>query len=137
MTRLTITLVIASALGAHPVYADSAAERLAESATVLKEILAMPDQGIPPEVLAKAQCVVIVPGLKKAGFIVGGQYGRGFLTCRQKGRGAWTAPAALRMEGGSLGFQIGATETDVVLLLMDQTAVDGVLRLSERTRRAA
>ena len=128
MTRLTIALVLAGALGAHPVHADNAAERLAESATVLKEILAMSDQGIPPEVLAKAQCVVVVPGLKKAGFIVGGQYGRGFLTCRQQGRGGWTAPAALRMEGGSFGFQIGATETDVVLLLMDQTAVDGVLR---------
>lgn len=108
--------------------ADSAAERLANSAAVLREVMAMPDQGIPPELLAKAQCVVIVPGLKKAGFIVGGQYGRGFMTCRQNKTGAWGAPAALRMEGGSFGFQIGATESDVVLLLMDQEAVDGILR---------
>ena len=110
--------------------ADSAAERLADSAAVLREVMTMPDQGIPPELLAKAQCVVIVPGLKKAGFIVGGQYGRGFMTCRQNKTGAWGAPAALRMEGGSFGFQIGATESDVVLLLMDQEAVDGILRSS-------
>jgi lipid-binding SYLF domain-containing protein len=111
-----------------PAHADSAAERLADAAAVLRQILAAPDQGLPTEVLAKAHCVVIVPGLKKAGFIVGGTYGRGFITCRRQGTGAWGAPAALRMEGGSFGFQIGATESDVILLLMDQTAVDGVLR---------
>jgi lipid-binding SYLF domain-containing protein len=111
-----------------PAHADSAAERLADAAAVLRQILAAPDQGLPTDVLAKAHCVVIVPGLKKAGFIVGGTYGRGFITCRRQGTGAWGAPAALRMEGGSFGFQIGATESDVILLLMDQTAVDGVLR---------
>jgi lipid-binding SYLF domain-containing protein len=110
--------------------ADTAADRLANSAAVLRQILAAPDQGLPTDVLAKAQCVVIVPGLKKAGFVVGGAYGRGFITCRRQGNGPWSAPAALRMEGGSFGFQIGATESDVILLLMDQTAVDGVLRSS-------
>lgn len=108
--------------------ADNAAERLADSAAVLRQIMASPDQGIPVPLLAKARCVVVVPGLKKAGFIVGGTYGRGFITCRRKGSSAWGPPAALRMEGGSLGFQIGATESDVIMLLMDQTAVDGVLR---------
>lgn len=62
---------------------DTAAERLADSASVLRQIMASPDQGIPVPLLAKARCVVIVPGLKKAGFIVGGTYGRGFITCRR------------------------------------------------------
>lgn len=116
------------ALVPAPARADTAAERLADSAVVLKEVMSAPDQGIPPGLLAKAQCVVIVPGLKKGGFIVGGTYGRGFMTCRQKGAGSFGAPAAIRMEGGSFGFQIGATESDVVLLLMDQESVDGILR---------
>ena len=128
VTRAALIGLAMAALLPAPAWADSAAERLADSATVLREVMAMPDQGIPPELLAKAQCVVIVPGLKKAGFIVGGQYGRGFMSCRQTETKAWGAPAALRMEGGSFGFQIGATESDVVLLLMDQEAVDGILR---------
>jgi lipid-binding SYLF domain-containing protein len=127
-TATVLTGLATLTLLSAPAYADTAAERLADSAAVLRDVMAMPDQGIPPELIAKAQCVVIVPGLKKAGLIVGGQYGRGFLTCRRKGSTAWGAPAALRMEGGSFGFQIGATESDVVLLLMDQTAVDGILR---------
>jgi lipid-binding SYLF domain-containing protein len=128
IARITIFgFAVCAAMPAVAV-ADTAAERLAESAAVLRQIMASPDQGIPVPVLAKARCVVIVPGLKKAGFIVGGTYGRGFITCRRQGSTAWGPPAALRMEGGSLGFQIGATESDVIMLLMDQTAVDGVLR---------
>lgn len=110
-----------------PAYAETAAERLAESATVLKEIMSAPDKGIPTDLLKKAHCVVIVPGLKKAGLIVGGKYGRGFLVCRNGETNAWGAPAALRIEGGSFGFQIGASETDVVMLLMDPRSVQGIL----------
>lgn len=128
MTRAALAALAILIAVPVPAHADSAAERLGEAAAVLRQILAAPDQGLPTEVLAKAHCVVIVPGLRKAGFIVGGTYGRGFITCRRQGKGAWSAPAALRMEGGSFGFQIGATESDVILLLMDQTAVDGVLR---------
>ena len=128
VTRMaTVALALLVALPA-PARADNAAERLADSASVLRQIMASPDQGIPVPLLAKARCIVIVPGLKKAGFIVGGTYGRGFITCRRQGSNTWGPPAALRMEGGSLGFQIGATESDVIMLLMDQTAVDGVLR---------
>ena len=125
LTGLALVALLPAQAGA-----DSAAERLANSAAVVREVMASADQGIPSELLAKAQCVVIVPGVKKAGFIVGGQYGRGFMTCRRNGTGAWGPPAALRMEGGSFGFQIGATESDVILLLMDQEAVDGILRSS-------
>jgi lipid-binding SYLF domain-containing protein len=102
-----------------------AARRLEDAATVFHEIMATPDKGIPRDLLAKAQCAVIVPGLKKGAFIVGAKYGRGFLTCRQ-GQ-SWSAPGAIRVEGGSFGFQIGGSETDVVMLVMNQGGEDKLL----------
>lgn len=120
-------LTLAMAAGPAPLLADTAAERLAESALVLKEVMEAPDKGIPADLLKKAQCVIVVPGLKKVGLVVGGKYGRGFLVCRNAETGAWIAPAALRIEGGSFGFQIGASETDVIMLLMDQRSVKGIL----------
>jgi SH3 domain-containing YSC84-like protein 1 len=120
-----LTVVVAA--GSAPLQADTAAERLAESATVLKEVMEAPDKGIPTDLLSKAQCVVVVPGLKKAGLVVGGKYGRGFLICRKADTNAWGAPAALRIEGGSFGFQIGVSETDVIMLLMDERSVKGIL----------
>jgi lipid-binding SYLF domain-containing protein len=120
-------VVLALVAFSSPLYADTVQERLAESTTVLKEIMSAPDKGIPSDLLKKAHCVVIVPGLKKAGLIVGGKYGRGFLVCRNSETHAWGAPAALRIEGGSFGFQIGASETDVVMLLMDPRSVQGIL----------
>jgi lipid-binding SYLF domain-containing protein len=113
--------------GAAPLHADTAAERLAESALVLKEVMNAPDQGIPADLLDSAYCVVIVPGVKKVGFVVGGKYGRGFAICRTDLKNGWGAPAALRMEGGSFGFQIGASETDVIMLVMDRRSMDGLL----------
>ena len=124
LTVAALTVTIAG--GATPLYAETAAERLAESATILKEVMGAPDKGIPSDLLKSAQCVVIVPGLKKAGLIVGGKYGRGFLVCRGADK-AWGAPAALRIEGGSFGFQIGASETDVIMLLMDERSKNGIL----------
>jgi lipid-binding SYLF domain-containing protein len=118
---------LAVAAGSASLQADTAAERLAESATILREIMAAPDKGIPSDLLKAAQCVVIVPGLKKVGLVVGGKYGRGFLLCRNPDTSAWGSPAALRIEGGSFGFQIGASETDVIMLLMDQRSVKGIL----------
>ena len=120
-------LSLAVAAGSASLHADTAAERLAQSATVLKEVMEAPDKGIPSDLLKAAQCVIIVPGLKKVGLGVGGKYGRGFLVCRRPETGAWGAPAALRIEGGSVGFQIGASETDVIMLLMDQRSVKGIL----------
>lgn len=91
--------------------------RLEESAIVLSEIMNSPDKGIPEDLLQKAHCAVVIPGMKKGAFIVGGQYGKGFLTCRKAG--GWSAPASIRVEGGSFGFQIGGSETDVVMLVMN------------------
>jgi SH3 domain-containing YSC84-like protein 1 len=104
---------------------EATTQRLQRSAEVFNEIMATPDKGIPRDLLQRAQCAVIVPSMKKAGFVVGAQYGKGFLTCRQGG--SWSAPAAIRVEGGSFGFQIGGSETDVIMLVMNQGGEDNVL----------
>jgi lipid-binding SYLF domain-containing protein len=94
----------------------------------MKEIMAVPDKGIPHDLLSKANCLVVVPGMKKGAFIVGAQYGRGFATCRkQSGATGWSAPAAIRVEGGSVGFQIGGQETDVVLLVMNEKGAERLM----------
>jgi SH3 domain-containing YSC84-like protein 1 len=107
--------------------ADTPQERLSESAAVFNEIMATPDKGIPQDLLNKAQCAIIVPSLKKGAFIVGGEYGRGFAECRQSDGTGWGAPAAVRVEGGSLGFQIGGSATDVVMLVMSQRGMDKLM----------
>jgi len=103
-------------------------ERINESAVVIKEILGMPD-GIPKDLLNKADCLVIYPSVKKAAFVVGGSYGRGVITCRkgQDFSGTWSAPAMFALEGGSFGFQIGAQATDFVLLVMNESGANSVM----------
>src|SRR5713101_6601386 len=103
---------------------ESAATRLKTSAEVLSEIMAAPDKGIPQELLEKSQCIVIVPGMKKGAFLIGANYGRGFLLCRQSSGAGWSAPGAVKVEGGSFGFQIGGSETDVVMLVMNKSGAD-------------
>jgi len=98
-------------------------KRLQDAAAVVNEMMGMPDKGVPQPVLDKAQCIVVVPGLKKAAFIVGGQYGRGYASCRRSG-GGWGPPAAVKLEGGSFGLQLGGQSTDVILLVMDQRGMD-------------
>src|SRR5512140_3652809 len=96
--------------------AETAPEQLKSATIVLDEVLGAPDQGIPKDLLDKAYCVVVVPGVKKVAFGVGAKYGRGFISCRDLAHHTgWGAPGAVRMEGGSFGFQIGASETDVVM----------------------
>ncbi len=112
---------------ATPLFAADVAERLKDSATLMAEIMATPDRSIPQEFLEMAHCIVVVPGLKKAAFGFGGKYGRGFISCRKKGGPGWSAPGAVRMEGGSFGFQIGVSSTDVVLLVMNERGVDKLL----------
>lgn len=125
----TTLLVLGSLLATTTtMLADTTAERLDESATVLKEIMNAPDQGIPQDLLEKANCVVIVPGVKKAAFVFGGKYGKGFMVCRKESGHGWGSPAAIRMEGGSFGFQIGGSETDVVMLVMDPSGKKALLQ---------
>jgi lipid-binding SYLF domain-containing protein len=84
------------------------------------------DRAIPQDLLDKAHCIVVVPGLKKGAFIVGAKYGRGFVSCRKEGAG-WSAPGAVRVEGGSVGFQIGGSETDVIMLVLNERGMQKLL----------
>jgi lipid-binding SYLF domain-containing protein len=107
--------------------ADTPQERFSDATKVFEEIMATPDKGIPEDLLEKAHCVVIVPGMKQAGFVLGAKYGKGYAVCRKE-HGGWAAPEAIRVEGGSFGFQIGASSTDVVMLVMNER---GMRRLME------
>jgi lipid-binding SYLF domain-containing protein len=125
MKKSLLALAVLSAI-ALPARADEdPSRRLADAAAVFTEIMHTPDKGIPHELLDHASCIAIVPGMKKAGFIVGAKYGKGYVTCRT--HAGWSAPATIRIEGGSVGFQIGATETDVVLLIRNHRGMERLL----------
>ena len=127
--KIRILLVI-SLFSAFSAFAqDKEDDRLKNSYTVLKEILATPDQGIPRDLLNKAECVIVYPSVLKAAFIVGGSYGRGVITCRTGANlnGPWSAPAMFALEGGSFGLQIGGEATDFVLLVMNDSGANSVL----------
>jgi len=106
---------------------SKAVKRLGAAADVFVETMEMKDQGIPQDLLNKAHCVVIVPGMKKGAFIFGGKFGRGFSLCRKSSGPGWSAPAAVRVEGGSFGFQIGGSETDVIMLVMNKKGKDKLI----------
>lgn len=106
--------------------ANDEEKRLERAGEVLTEIMATSDKAIPQELLEKSECAVIVPGMKKAAFIVGGKYGKGFFVCR-KATAGWGSPAAVTVEGGSVGFQIGGSESDVVLLVMNKRGAERLL----------
>jgi lipid-binding SYLF domain-containing protein len=103
------------------------AERLSKSATVFGEIMSAPDKAIPRDLLDKAECVGIIPSMKKAGFIAGARYGKGMISCRNNAKTAWGAPAMVILEGGSFGLQIGGAAVDVVLLIMNRSGIDSLL----------
>ena len=103
-------------------------ERLANAAKAFDEIMSAPDKGIPGAILDKAECVVVVPGMKKGAFIIGGSFGRGAVTCRGTGKAGWGPPAMVELGGGSVGFQIGGEETDIVMLVMDRAGMDSLLK---------
>jgi lipid-binding SYLF domain-containing protein len=119
-----ISLSLSIALACAPLMAASrkakTAERLDDAATLFSEIMGTSDRAIPQDLLEKAPCIVLVPGLKKAAFGIGGKFGRGYAICRAASGEGWGAPAAMRVEGGSVGFQIGVSSTDVVLLIMNE-----------------
>ena len=102
-------------------------ERLAESAVVFEEIMGTSDKSVPQSLLDKSECVVIVPAMKKAGFILGAKYGKGYMLCRKQGTDGWGAPAAMRIEGGSVGFQIGGSATDIILIVQNESGVNKLL----------
>lgn len=119
------TILVAAAMIGAPLLATAAEksktdERLDDAASLFSEIMAAPDKSIPQDLLDKAPCIVIVPGLKKGAFVVGGKYGRGFSVCRAGSGQGWGPPAAIRIEGGSFGLQIGFSSSDVILLVMNE-----------------
>jgi lipid-binding SYLF domain-containing protein len=125
MKRIAISAALLLPMAAFA--ADTAQERLDAAATAFSEIMRTPDKGIPQDLLAKSQCVVIVPGLKKAAFVVGAEFGRGFAECRHQDGTGWGAPGAVRIEGGSWGLQIGGSSTDVVMLVMNREGMNKLL----------
>jgi SH3 domain-containing YSC84-like protein 1 len=118
--------LLASLLVMSTAWADTP-ERLNGAAETLQALAEIPEaeKGIPHDLIKKAQCIVVVPSLKGAALGIGGQYGRGFVSCRH-GKG-WTAPAAIKVEGGSFGFQIGGSETEVVMLVMNEKGMQRLL----------
>jgi SH3 domain-containing YSC84-like protein 1 len=129
--QIVFALMVALAMAATPLTygADDkeTTERLGAATDVLNEIMAAPDKGIPQDLLDKSACAVIIPNVKKGAFIVGAKYGRGFIACRKAGGSGWSAPAGIKVEGGSVGLQIGGSETDVIMLLMNQKAINKLL----------
>jgi lipid-binding SYLF domain-containing protein len=117
-----------AALLALPVFGQKdASQRFAAATDVLNAMLNASDKGIPQDLLAKASCVVVVPNLKKGGFIVGAEYGKGFFTCRKPSGVGWSAPGSVRIAGGKFGLLIGGAETDVVMLVMSKSGMEHLL----------
>jgi SH3 domain-containing YSC84-like protein 1 len=106
--------------------AEADTQRLNDSAKVLDELMNAGDKAIPGDLFHKAYCVVVIPSMKKGGFIFSGKYGRGFASCRNPS-GGWTAPGAMRVEGGGFGLQIGASSSDIVMLVMSEKGMNGML----------
>lgn len=125
--KLTLMTVLTAGLATSLLAAnDEEAQRLKAAGDVLQEVMGTPDKGIPTDLFHKANCVVVIPGMKKAGFVFSGKYGRGYASCREEG-GGWSAPAAMRIEGGGFGLQAGGSETDVIMLVMTKKGMDGIL----------
>lgn len=127
MRRLLMATAL-SAVAAQPLSAalsSSEVKRVEEAAAVLTEIHAVPDKDVPQELWEKAACVMVIPGMKKAAFVFGGEYGKGLLSCRKNG--GWTAPIFMRIEKGSWGLQIGAQSIDLVLLVMNERGMGKLL----------
>ena len=122
------SFVLAAALVAVPAFAQKDTEqRLAAATEDLNAMMNASDKGIPQDLLNRATCVVVIPNLKKGGFIVGAEYGKGFFTCRKGSGVGWSAPGAVRISGGKFGLLIGGAETDVIMLVMNQTGMEHLL----------
>jgi lipid-binding SYLF domain-containing protein len=132
MKRCTVLLAVLFAIA--PISSAASPDvkiqqsRLHNASDVMREVLDVPE-GIPPDLLNKARCVIVIPSVLKAAFVVGASYGRGVMICRTRKdfSGPWGAPAMYALEGGSLGFQIGGEATDFVLLVMNNRGADSLL----------
>jgi len=119
---------VAAALMVAPAFAkDDTAKRLRAATEDLNAMMNAGDKGIPEDLLNKATCVAVVPNLKAGGFIVGGEYGKGFFTCRKRSGVGWSSPGAIRISGGKFGLLIGGKETDVIMLVMNDSGMQHLL----------
>ena len=127
MKRLLTATFLAATLSGTALAADAKLDaRIEDAHAVLHELMATPDKGIPLDIAAKAQCVIVVPGFKKAAFLVGGQYGQGVATCRTES--GWSAPAFVQLTGASFGLQAGGQSTDLVLISVTRHSLDDLLK---------
>jgi lipid-binding SYLF domain-containing protein len=124
-TLILSTLILLGVSFAQASDRDDDVARTQKAAQVFKEIMNTPDQGIPHDLLDRAKCIAIIPGDKKFAFIFGGNYGRGVATCRTAH--GWSAPMFIALEGGSVGYQIGGSSTDIVMLFMNSHALHSLL----------
>jgi SH3 domain-containing YSC84-like protein 1 len=124
----TFAVAFLSGVLAMPLLAQKDADARLKAATEdLQEMMNASDKGIPQDLISKASCVVVVPNQKSGGFIIGGSYGKGFFTCRKSSGVGWSAPGALRISGGKFGLLIGGKETDVIMLVMNQSGMEHLL----------
>jgi len=124
----TFAVALLSGVLALPLFAQKDADARLKAATEdLQEMMNASDKGVPQDLISKASCVVVIPNSKSGGFIIGAQYGKGFFTCRKASGVGWSAPGALRVSGGKFGLLIGGKETDVIMLVMNQTGMQHLL----------
>jgi lipid-binding SYLF domain-containing protein len=123
LTLFFLLLVVAPAALAGGEGKADEVKRLSRATEVFKEIMRIPEKGIPTDLLDKSECVAIVPGLKKGGLGIGGRYGKGVVMCRKPDR-QWSAPSFLTIEGGSVGLQIGFQQIDLVMLVMNREGME-------------
>ena len=124
LLNITVSFIAATTM----LLAETAQERLRDASAVFTEVMSTPEKGIPQDLLGKANCIVIIPGMKSGAIGIGGKYGRGYAVCRNGSGSGWGAPAAMRVEGGSFGFQLGGTSTDLVMLVMNQNGMQNLLK---------
>jgi lipid-binding SYLF domain-containing protein len=129
--KAKIGVLVAAVLGfmlsglTVPAYADES-KKVREAATVIKEIMDIPENGVPPALFNDAAGIAVIPGVIKLGFIVGGRYGTGVLVVRGKA-GNWSPPAFVSLAGGSFGWQIGAQSSDIILVFKNRRSIDGIM----------
>jgi lipid-binding SYLF domain-containing protein len=127
VAAIAVTLTLGTPQARSQDAETSPDKRLQSAELSFREVVHEPDKGIPRDLFEKSRCIVIIPGVKKAAFIVGGKYGRGFVSCRRNATGRFGTPAAVRIEGGSYGLQIGGSSTDVFMLIMNEGGMKKLL----------
>lgn len=130
--KIHVALLLAGSLGVVLAADDKSknveADRFRHASNVIREMMATDDSAIPEDLLGKARCLVVIPGLKRAGFIIGGQYGKGAMLCRATPTSRWSAPSVVKMEGGSIGAQIGGGEVDVLMMVLNHAGAEKLMK---------